>query len=213
MKKIEDIRKSYQKGKLDLEHLDSNPIEQFLHWWDEAIAAEIVEPNAMTLATVDKHGQPSARIVLLKGVTHDGFEFYTNYQSDKANDIAENPKVALVFFWKELERQVRIEGVATKLSKEKSETYFHSRPRGSQIGSLASPQSQVIPDRNVLDEKVRVLSQQFENIDPIPFPEFWGGYNVEPHLIEFWQGRHERLHDRFRYTKNKSSWTIDRLAP
>ncbi|MBK9984651.1 MAG: pyridoxamine 5'-phosphate oxidase [Saprospiraceae bacterium] len=213
MKKIEDIRKSYQKGKLDLEHLDPNPIEQFLAWWDEAVSSEILEPNAMTLATVDKHGRPSARIVLLKGVTHDGFEFYTNYQSDKAKDIEENPKVALVFLWKELERQVRIEGVATKLSKEKSETYFHSRPRGSQIGSIASPQSEIIPDRKVLDEKVNLLTQQFENIDPIPYPEFWGGYNVEPHHIEFWQGRHERLHDRFRYSKNKSIWTIDRLAP
>jgi len=213
LKKIEDIRKSYQKGKLELENLDPDPIEQFLRWWNEAVISEIVEPNAMTLATVDKHGQPSARIVLLKGVTHDGFEFYTNYLSDKANDIADNPKVALVFLWKELERQVRIEGVATKLSREKSESYFHSRPRGSQIGALASPQSQVIPDRKTIEDKVDMLSQQLENIDLIHYPEFWGGYIIEPHLIEFWQGRPSRLHDRICYEKVGDVWRIFRLYP
>ena len=212
---MEGIRKSYHKGSLDLPDLKADPIEQFMFWWDEAILTEIVEPNAMTLATVDPEGQPSARIVLLKGVTKDGFEFYTNYQSQKATAITENPKVALVFLWKELERQVRIEGTAEKVSFEKSQSYFQSRPRSSQLSAMASPQSEVVPDRKILEDKFSQLAEQFENVDPIPCPENWGGYIVHPHLIEFWQGRPDRLHDRFRYLKKEQgvNWSIDRLAP
>ncbi len=212
---IDHIRKSYDKGSLDLQDLSTHPVEQFISWWHEAVANEIVEPNAMTLATVNKDGQPSARIVLLKGVTFDGFEFYTNYQSHKAIEIAENPKVALVFLWKELERQVRIEGTVEKLSREKSQAYFQSRPKTSQIGAWASPQSQVIPDRKFLEESVNKISDQFEKNESLPLPEYWGGYLVKPQMIEFWQGRPDRLHDRFRYLKNEKgeNWSVDRLAP
>ncbi|HZV69072.1 MAG TPA: pyridoxamine 5'-phosphate oxidase [Saprospiraceae bacterium] len=213
MSRIEDIRRAYQDGTLDVNDLSSNPVEQFYQWWNDAVTSEIVEPNAMTLATVDREGQPSARVVLLKGVNMEGFEFYTNYKSQKARDIEANPKVALVFLWKELERQVRIEGVAIKVSREKSEAYFQSRPRGSQIGAMASPQSEIIPDRRLLDEKLIALNREFENTDPIPCPDYWGGYIVIPHMIEFWQGRPDRLHDRFRFSKNESGWTIERLAP
>ncbi len=212
---IDDIRKSYLKGSLDLGDLEAHPIDQFISWWHEAVGEEIVEPNAMTLATVNKEGQPSARIVLLKGVTHEGFEFYTNYQSHKAVEMAENPKAALVFLWKELERQVRIEGLVEKLSMEKSQSYFQSRPKSSQIGAWASPQSQVIPDRKFLEDNVSQISDRFKNNDSIPLPEYWGGYLVKPQMIEFWQGRPDRLHDRFRFLKNEKgeNWSVDRLAP
>ena len=215
MKKIEDFRKSYHKGTLDAEDLHSSPIEQFLLWWNEATLAEIVEPNAMTLATVNQAGQPSARIVLLKGVTHEGFEFFTNYQSQKARDMEDNPQVALVFLWKELERQIRIEGQVQKLSREKSISYFQSRPRDSQIGTWASPQSKAIANRNVLEDQVKLIRDQYEGVDPLPCPDHWGGYLVRPNYIEFWQGRPDRLHDRFRYLKNENAgnWSIDRLAP
>ncbi|MEP6647416.1 MAG: pyridoxamine 5'-phosphate oxidase [Saprospiraceae bacterium] len=215
MKKIEDFRKSYLAGKLELDDLNGDPIIQFSAWWHDAVASEIVEPNAMTLATVNADGQPSARIVLLKGISENGFEFYTNYQSQKARDIESNPNVALLFLWKELERQVRIEGVAEKVTREKSQAYFQSRPRGSQIGAWASPQSVIIPDREILENKVNEISLQYSHIDPLPLPEFWGGYIVHPHQIEFWHGRPDRMHDRFRYSRNKKgeNWSIDRLAP
>lgn len=187
----------------------------FYKWWDEAVDSEIEEPNAMTLATANAEGQPSARIILLKGASADGFEFYTNYKSRKALEIEHNPKVALVFLWKEIERQIRIEGIANKLSKEKSQVYFQSRPHGSQIGAWASPQSKVITDRKELEEAAEKISEQFENVDPLPCPDHWGGYIVKPHLIEFWQGRADRLHDRIRYSQNEKgeNWMIDRLAP
>jgi len=212
---MKDIRKSYHKGTLDPSDLKENPIDLFLEWWKDATESEIVEPNAMTLATVNKESKPSARIILLKGVSDEGFEFYTNYKSQKAHDLEENPNAALVFLWKELERQVRIEGVVEKLAFEKSQEYFQSRPRGSQIGAWASPQSQIIPDKKILDENYNLISNQFEFVDPLPCPEFWGGYVVKPILIEFWQGRPNRMHDRFRYRKNNEgeNWAIDRLAP
>lgn len=215
MRNIENIRKSYLQNSLDEKDLFPDPMNMFYKWWDEALDSEIVEPNAMTLATVSTNGQPSARIVLLKGASAEGFEFYSNYESQKAREMEHNPKVALIFLWKELERQIRIEGIADKLSKEKSQVYFQSRPRGSQIGAWASAQSKVIPDRKVLEEAVEKISEQFENVDPLPCPDQWGGYMVKPNLIEFWQGRPERLHDRFRYTKNEKeeNWMIDRLAP
>ena len=211
---MENLRKSYQSGKLDPADLTTDPIDLFRRWWHEAIDAEIVEANAMTLATVDSEGRPSARIILLKGITPEGFEFFTNYQSRKADEISENTHVALLFFWKEMERQIRIEGIAEKVTPTRSEAYFQSRPRGSQVGAWASPQSQVIPDRSILENKVNEIESRFSDQDPLPCPEHWGGYIVKPTMIEFWQGRPDRLHDRFRYSLlSKGTWKIDRLAP
>src|SRR5688572_23355458 len=201
LRNLTDIRLSYQHSRLDEVDLFPDPMNMFYRWWDEVIDSEITEPNAMTLATVNAEGKPSARVVLLKSATEQGFEFYTNYQSQKAIDMEQNPRVALVFFWKELERQIRIEGNAEKISKEKSQVYFQSRPRGSQIGAWVSPQSTVIADRNFLEEELEKISVQFENVDPLPCPEHWGGYVVKPVMMEFWQGRQDRLHDRFRYLK------------
>ena len=171
----------------------------FRRWWHEAIEAEIEEANALTLATVNLHGQPSARIVLLKGLHQDGFEFFTNYESQKAKDMGVNNHVALLFFWKEMERQVRIEGLVEKVIKERSEQYFQSRPRGSQIGAWSSPQTQVIPDRSVIENNLKATEEKYAEVDPLPLPEHWGGYLVRPNQYEFWQGRPDRLHDRFRY--------------
>lgn len=212
---LEEIRRNYQLSSLDDKDLFPDPVEMFYHWWDDVVNSEVPEPNAMTLATVDKEGKPCARVVLLKHVSAEGFEFFTNYNSPKGREIEHNPNVALVFYWKELERQVRIEGVATKMSREKSQVYFQSRPRGSQIGAWASPQSEVIPDREVLEAEIEKITRQFENVDPLPCPEHWGGYVVKPVSIEFWQGRSERLHDRFKYVLNVdgNSWMIQRLAP
>ncbi|MEO7905934.1 MAG: pyridoxamine 5'-phosphate oxidase [Saprospiraceae bacterium] len=212
---IADKRQNYVKGSLDISDLTPDPMALFYMWLEEALGSEIKEPNAMTLATVSTEGKPSARIVLLKGATTAGFEFYTNYQSRKAKEMKQNPNAALVILWKELERQVRIEGVVEKLSFEKSQTYFQSRPRGSQIGAWASPQSEIITSRNFLEESARAIEQQFENVDPLPCPEHWGGYVVIPNLIEFWQGRSDRMHDRLRYIRNEkeANWSIDRLAP
>jgi pyridoxamine 5'-phosphate oxidase len=168
--------------------------------------------NRMTFATADSDGKPSARIVLLKGFDENGFVFYTNYESRKANDLVENPQAAAVFFWAELERQVRIEGIVSKIDTETSEEYFHSRPIGSQIGAIASPQSSVITDRSILEEKVSMLTAQYEG-KVIPKPDNWGGYLIEPKRIEFWQGRSSRLHDRIIYDFIEGSWKISRLAP
>ena len=214
MKNIEDLRKSYQHGALEIADLTSDPMDLFRRWWHEAVEAEIDEANAMTLATVNKLGHPSARIVLLKGLTHEGFEFFTNYQSQKAKDMEENSNVALLFFWKEMERQIRIEGTVEKVSRERSEKYFQSRPRGSQIGAWTSPQSQVIPDRSILDENGKNITEKFSEVDPLPLPDFWGGYLVRANMLEFWQGRPDRLHDRFRYVQQPNGlWTVERLAP
>jgi pyridoxamine 5'-phosphate oxidase len=215
MKNIKDIRNQYMQGFLNEADVPGDPIELFSSWWEAALEAAVPEPNAMTLATVNQFGRPSARILLLKGVTSEGFEFFTNYQSQKALEIDQNPFVTLVFHWKEIERQVRIDGIAAKLSFEQSQAYFQSRPRGSQIGAWSSPQSQIIPDRTVLDEKTLEVSARFENVDPIPCPPFWGGYNVSPMMIEFWQGRPDRLHDRLQYLRKEkeASWSIHRLAP
>ncbi len=190
----------------------TDPFAQFGHWWLEAVESKIDEVNAMTLATSSADGFPSARIVLLKGYDRNGFVFFTNYNSQKGQDIAANPKACLLFFWKELERQVRIDGTIEKISAQESEVYFQSRPVGSRIGAWCSPQSSVIPDRSVLDKNVEYYSNKF-NAQMVPRPDHWGGYIVKPTAIEFWQGRSSRLHDRLRYTKVADNWKLERLAP
>lgn len=210
---IADIRTDYTLKSFDEKDLQANAFEQFEIWFDEAIKAEVIEPNAMTLATISPSGFPAARIVLLKGIEANGLEFFTNYQSNKGHDIDHNNKVALVFFWPELQRQVRIVGTAQKMSDEKSDLYFNSRPLGSRIGAHASPQSKVIPNRVLLEESVKKMEALF-NEEPLLRPVNWGGYVVNPISFEFWQGRSSRLHDRFLYTlQNNNSWKIERLAP
>jgi pyridoxamine 5'-phosphate oxidase len=210
---IADIRTDYTLKSFDEKDLQANAFEQFEIWFDEAIKAEVIEPNAMTLATISPSGFPAARIVLLKGIEANGLEFFTNYQSNKGHDIDHNNKVALVFFWPELQRQVRIVGTAQKMSDEKSDLYFNSRPLGSRIGAHASPQSKVIPNRVLLEESVKKMEALF-NEEPLLRPVNWGGYVVHPISFEFWQGRSSRLHDRFLYTlQNNNSWKIERLAP
>ena len=211
-KNIADIRRDYSLHSLNESDVASNPIQQFTKWWSDALVSEILEVNAMTLATSTKSGKPSARIVLLKGFDERGFVFFTNYESNKGKALAENPNAALIFFWKEIERQIRIEGITEKISAAESDEYFFSRPEGSRIGAWASPQSRIINNRNVLEENVQRFSNEFKN--SIPRPPHWGGYRVMPELIEFWQGRSNRLHDRIQYTKTGSgSWKVDRLAP
>jgi len=209
---IQSLRQDYRSAELSEKDADKNPIKQFEKWFSAAIDAQLYEPNVMTLATADKSGKPNARIVLLKGFDENGFSFYTNYLSTKGKEIKKNPQVCLVFFWAELERQVRIEGKIEKLSKEASEKYFHSRPIGSQIGAIVSPQSQVITDRQLLEEKVEELTAQYEG-KTIPKPAHWGGYIVKPTSIEFWQGRTSRLHDRIKYDLINEKWQTNRLAP
>lgn len=211
---IAQLRREYKMASLDISDVKADPIEQFEVWFAEALKAEILEPNAMFLATVSASGQPSGRVVLLKGIEEGGFVFYTNYQSRKGLEITQNQAVALTFFWAELERQVRIEGKAFVLSAEKSDAYFASRPRESQIGAWASPQSQVIDSRKNIEEAFFNYQKEFKNF-PIPRPPHWGGYVVKPHYIEFWQGRENRLHDRVIYLwqTDKQTWIIQRLAP
>lgn len=193
--------------------LDRDPIVHFGRWFNAVVEAKLPEPNAMTLATATRDGMPSARIVLLKGFDARGFVFYTNYESRKGRDIAQNPQVALVFFWPQLQRQVRIAGLATKVNREESEAYFHSRPTGSQLGAWASQQSQVLRNREELDNRVLELAIQYEN-QMVPLPPYWGGYRVWPTEIEFWQARLNRLHDRFCYTRrSENEWSMERLSP
>lgn len=210
---IASIRKDYTLAALDEQAAGDDPIAFFHAWFKEAQVAEITEVNAMTLATVDAAGHPHARTVLLKGVENDAFVFYTNYKSAKGHEIAAQPHVSLLFFWKELERQVRIEGVAEKLSAEESDHYFHSRPEGSRIGAWASPQSQAIADRQELEGFFKRYEEQFRSGN-IPRPAHWGGYRVVPSHIEFWQGRSSRLHDRIMFTYDgEGKWRKGRLAP
>ena len=210
---IAAMRKVYQLQSLLEEDVDPDPLKQFGTWWKQAVNASIEEPNAMTLATATLSGRPSARIVLLKAIQGKGFVFFTNYLSRKGTEIDENPFVSLLFFWKELERQVRIEGKITKTSTEESDAYFFSRPLESRIGAWSSPQSSVIESRKFLEENAEKFREEF-GTENVPRPDFWGGYLVEPHAIEFWQGRPGRLHDRIRYfLDEKESWTIERLAP
>jgi pyridoxamine 5'-phosphate oxidase len=193
--------------------VDVSPITQFEKWFNEAIQSGAAEPNAMTLSTVTEQGRPSARIVLLKGIENNRFQFYTNYQSHKGKELELNPACALTFFWPELERQVRIEGVCERVAAEVSDRYFSSRPRGSQIGAWSSPQSTMIKDRLILEARAKEIEKKFEGTEKLPRPKQWGGYDVDAFMIEFWQGRPSRLHDRIQYNKVDDRWQINRLAP
>ena len=209
--RIADIRQEYMRAGLVEKDADADPIKQFERWFQDAVKAELPLPNAMTLATATAAGRPSARAVLLKGVDAGGFVFYTNYQSRKARELAENPCASLVFLWSDLERQVRIDGSIAKVSAKESDEYFASRPLGSRLGAWASPQSMVLPDRLTLARKVAaILLRHGKNP---PRPPYWGGYRLLPEVIEFWQGRKNRLHDRLLYTKRARGWNIERLAP
>jgi len=212
MNAIADIRKDYKLKSLTEQDTAAEQVTQFSAWWNEAIESKIDEVNAMTLATVTAAGKPDARIVLLKGFTPEGFSFFTNYNSRKGKEMAANPFATLVFFWKELERQVRIEGSVEKLDAASGDAYFHSRPAGSRIGAWASPQSAVIDNRSILEENVQQLEKKYPDGN-IPRPEYWGGYIVKPVQVEFWQGRSNRLHDRILYRQNHGHWVKERLAP
>jgi pyridoxamine 5'-phosphate oxidase len=213
MKDLQHIRTEYTKFGLDESTADKNPIAQFQKWFMEAQEAGVPEPNAMSVATVSPDGRPSVRILLLKGIENDAFVFYTNYQSKKGGHLVQNPACALTFFWPELERQVRIEGIAGRVPDNQSTTYFQSRPRGSQLGAWASPQSAPIKNRALLEERLADIEKRFKDTDSIPKPQQWGGYAVKPYMIEFWQGRPNRLHDRIEYLKVDNSWVVNRLAP
>lgn len=209
---IADLRRDYRSHVLVESEATADPLVQFRQWFDEAIRAELLEPNAMTLATVAPDGSPAARIVLLKGLDDTGFVFFTNYESAKGRQLAHQPRACLLFFWGELERQVRITGQVERLPEEESLAYFRSRPRGSQLGAWASPQSRVIASRDELDAQLTELEARYADAD-IPLPPFWGGYRVIPAAVEFWQGRPSRLHDRLLYTRAGGEWTRVRLAP
>ncbi len=208
---ISDLRQEYMRESLDEHDVARNPLEQFERWFDEAVKAQVPMVNAMTLATVSATGQPSARIVLLKGVDHGGFVFFTNYKSRKGRELTANPEAALLFYWTDLEREVRIEGRVEKISAQESDEYFGNRPLGSRHAAIASPQSKVVPDRAALEALFADAEQRHG--DKTPRPAHWGGYRLQPTAIEFWQGRANRLHDRVLYTLKARGWKIERLAP
>lgn len=206
-----DLRKEYKHASLDESDVAASPLAQFDKWFKEALSADLPEPNAMTLATCDTEARPSARVVLIKGYDERGFVFFTNYESHKAHDLTANNRAALLFFWPELERQIRIQGRVEKISAADSEDYYRSRPLASRIGAWASPQSQVMPSRTALEARVAAFAAEYG--DNPPRPPHWGGYRVVPQVLEFWQGRRNRLHDRLQYRLNNGSWKIERLAP
>jgi pyridoxamine 5'-phosphate oxidase len=210
------LRREYGERGLDTPDLDDDPIAMFRRWLDDTVAAGLHEPNAMVVATASAEGRPSARMVLLKGLDS-GFVFFTNYASRKSVDLEANPTVALLFPWHDLQRQVRVEGTASRVSREESEAYFSTRPRESQLGAWASPQSQVVTSRSALDERYGGVLAQFAELEEVPLPPQWGGYRVLPDVVEFWQGRKGRMHDRLRYRRTEADphapWTVDRLAP
>jgi pyridoxamine 5'-phosphate oxidase len=211
------LRREYGDAGLDTPDLEPDPIAMFRRWFDETVASGLHEPNAMVVATVTPDGTPTARMVLLKGIDERGFVFYTNYESAKARDLDANPAASLLFPWQDLQRQVRVDGVASRVSQEESEAYFAARPRESQLGAWASPQSRVVASRSALDERYGGVLAQFAELDEVPLPPFWGGFRVEPRSVEFWQGRKGRLHDRLRYRRShddpSAPWTVERLAP
>lgn len=209
---IADLRMSYSLGGLLRRDLAEDPTDQFIHWFRDAQRAEILEPNAMSLATVDSEGRPSVRTVLLKGVREARFLFFTNYKSRKGEEIARNPHVSVLFPWLPLQRQVSIRGSVHKLGRKESEAYFHSRPREHQIGAWASHQSSKIPDREWLETREHDYAEKFAD-QPVPLPDHWGGYVLDPVTFEFWQGRPNRLHDRFLYRQEGEQWIIERLGP
>ncbi|MBU3679116.1 MAG: pyridoxamine 5'-phosphate oxidase [Candidatus Kapabacteria bacterium] len=210
---IAALRKEYIRGGLDESAVNADPIVQFSSWLNEAITAEVLEPTAMVLSTVSADGAPSSRVVLLKGIDDGSLRFYTNYDSRKGRELTLNPRAALLFFWPELERQVRIEGTVSRLSPETSTAYFHSRPFESQLGAASSPQSQVIPSREELDQRFAALAAANAGRTRIDRPAHWGGFALMPHTIEFWQGRASRMHDRIRFRKSEGAWVVERLAP
>jgi len=208
---IADLRREYAREALDEAHTDADPFKQFARWWDEATNSQLPEPNAMTLATADPSGRPSARTVLLKGFDENGFVFFTNYESRKGTELAANPRASLLFFWPELERQVRIDGDVTRVDATESDEYFRTRPLASRIGAWASPQSRVISGRGWLMARAAEMGVR-HGLNP-ERPRHWGGYRVRPSVIEFWQGRPSRLHDRLLYTRTSDTWQRQRLAP
>lgn len=212
-KDLHALRQNYSRAELKESEIGNDPIEIFRQWFREATDSDIVEPNAMILATVSADLRTHARTVLLKEITNTGFVFYSNYQSAKAMEIEHSAQISITFLWKELERQVRIEGKAEKISKERSQTYFHSRPRGSQLGAWASPQSEIIASRTILQDNLKALESKYPEGTTIPLPPHWGGYEITADFIEFWQGRPSRLHDRLAFAMTDGQWDIVRLAP
>ncbi|MBO6587244.1 MAG: pyridoxamine 5'-phosphate oxidase [Gracilimonas sp.] len=210
--KLQKLREDYSKHSLDESDVHKNPFKQFERWMEEAVEAEVPEPNAMTLATVDANQKPHTRIVLLKGLEDGSFIFYTNYGSDKGKELEQNPNASLCFLWLQLERQVRIDGTVEKIPKEESEAYFKQRPYKSQLGALASNQSAEVPNREFLEKKFADLEAKYPEGE-VPMPESWGGYRVIPESVEFWQGRRSRLHDRIKYQLTGNKWEIKRLSP
>jgi pyridoxamine 5'-phosphate oxidase len=211
------LRREYGDHGLDVADLEDDPVAMFRRWLADTVAAGVHEPNAMVVSTVSAEGRPSSRLVLLKGLDERGFVFYTNYQSRKAAEIGSNPAVSLLFPWHDLQRQVRVDGTASRVSREESEAYFAERPRDSQLGAWASPQSQVVASRSALDERYGGVLSEFAGLDEVPLPPFWGGFLVEPEAVEFWQGRKGRMHDRLVYRRSADDphapWTVARLAP
>ncbi|CAN5688936.1 pyridoxamine 5'-phosphate oxidase [soil metagenome] len=212
MSSIADIRREYKLRSLNEKEAAFDAMEQFASWWQDAFESQIDEVNAMTLCTVTADGKPDGRVVLLKGYDENGFSFFTNYESNKGKELQANPNATLVFFWKEIERQVRIYGSVSKLNEVENDAYYNSRPRGSQLGAWASPQSKPVANRQVIEQNLIVLQEEYRE-GSIPRPPHWGGYRVKPDSIEFWQGRTNRLHDRLLYTKQNNKWSFVRLAP
>jgi pyridoxamine 5'-phosphate oxidase len=209
---VADLRREYARARLDEAKVSPDPITEFARWFEEAVKAEVQEPNAMALASVSPDGAPSARIVLLKGFDERGFVFFTDYRSQKGAELEQNPRAALVFYWPELERQIRITGATAAVGREESDAYFRTRPRGSRISAWVSHQSQVIPSRKVLEDRAKALEREYPG-DDVPLPPYWGGVRLVPDAIEFWQGRTSRLHDRIRYVRDRERWRIERLSP
>jgi pyridoxamine 5'-phosphate oxidase len=209
---ITDLRREYARASLDERDLSHDPVVEFARWFAQAQEAQLPEPNAMTLATATTGGAPSARIVLLKGFDQRGFVFFTDYRSRKGEELAANPRAALVFYWGELERQVRITGRVSRTTAEESAAYYRTRPLGSRLGAWVSHQSRVIPSRRVLEDDLREVERRFDDGE-VPLPPYWGGFRVEPDEVEFWQGRPSRLHDRIRYRRADGRWTVERLSP